>query len=86
MKFISLPIKNITGNIGRSITFGSFLFFATLTSIILICYIMTVRENFEDSLINAITGHIQIRSSGSEEDMGAMNITSDKLENLKYLT
>ncbi len=70
MKLISIPIKNIFGNIWRSFTFGTFIFFGVIVIIFTNSFLMTAKSNMEDSFINALVGHVQIRSSRSkEEDM-----------------
>src|SRR4030042_3202407 len=83
MKLISIPLKNISGNIWRSLTFGSFIFFGVVIIIFTNSFLMTAKSNMEDTFINALVGHVQIRSVRSkEEDMFSIK---HKLEHVDYI-
>ncbi len=83
MKLISIPLKNISGNIWRSLTFGVFIFFGIVSIILLNSLLMSAKSNMEDMFINSLVGHVQIRSARSkEEDMFTIK---HRLADLDYI-
>lgn len=70
MRLLNLPLKNVTGNWWRAITLGTFVLLSSIILLVFNAFSMTVTDNMENALINALTGHVQIRSlHAGEEDM-----------------
>lgn len=85
MRLITLSLKNTTGNWGRTLALGLFVFLTSFVLIIFNAFFMTVTNNMQNSLINSLTGHIQIRSEMTEEgDMLAMKTSWNGLHFLSH--
>ena len=73
MGLILLSLKSVSGNWWRSLALGLFVFLTSFILIIFNAFFSTVTTNMQESLINSLTGHVQIRSpQTTEEDMLAM--------------
>lgn len=84
MRLIFLSFKNITGNWWRSLSLGMFVLLTSFVLIIFNSFVTTITNNMQNSLINSLTGHVQIRSPLTEEgDMLAMKTSWNGLH---YLT
>lgn len=84
MRLISLSIKNVTGNWWRTLALGLFVFLTSFILIFFNAFSLTITNNMQNSLINSLTGHVQIRSEYTEEtDMMAMKASWGSLH---YLT
>lgn len=83
MRLITLSIKNVTGNWWRTLALGLFVFLTSFILIFFNAFSLTITNNMQNSLINSLTGHVQIRSEFTEEtDMMAMKASWGSLHYL----
>ncbi|MDP4180288.1 MAG: ABC transporter permease [Bacillota bacterium] len=67
MRLFLLPLKNAYIGWRRSLTLGTFIFIVSILLVIFNMFIMTVKSNMQNAIINSLTGDIQLRSAGTEE-------------------
>ena len=84
MKLFNISLKNITGNIWRSMTMTIFLFLTSLILVVSNALLFTVKENMQAAIRGSLSGELQIRPIETEEtDLFPMGNTWD---DLVYLT
>ena len=84
MKLLKLSMKNIVGNVGRSITLFSFLFLISMILVVCNAFIFTAKDNMQTAIRNALSGEIQVRPISSEEtDLFPMGTGWDNLVYMK---
>ncbi|MTI96793.1 MAG: hypothetical protein FH749_15175 [Firmicutes bacterium] len=62
MRLVNFAWKNASGNPWRALALGTFIFLASFVLLVSNAFFSTVMGNIENSLINSLTGHIQVRS------------------------
>lgn len=73
MRLMTFVLRNISGSWWRVATLGLFVFLTSFVLIVFNSFSMTVIGNMQDSVINSLTGHVQIRPPQTEEgDMFAL--------------
>jgi putative ABC transport system permease protein len=81
MNFFSYPLKNIMFNLHRSVTIGIFIFIISFILVIFSSYNATIADRMENTIINVLTGHINIRpEDNGETDLGSLSLSFDKLK------
>lgn len=85
MKLLTIALKNITVNWWRTVTLGIFIFVISFILIFFSSFVVTMQNNMQDTIINSLVGHIQIRPwNSNEEDMaGIMRYSWDDIEPLE---
>lgn len=84
MKLWNISLKNITGNIWRSMIMTIFLFLTSLMLVVSNAFLFTVKGNMQAAIRGSLSGELQIRPIETEEtDLFPMGNTWD---NLLYLT
>lgn len=80
MKLLNISLKNITGNIWRSMTMTIFLFLTSLMLVVSNALLLTVKENMQAAIRGSLSGELQIRPIETEEtDLFPMGSSWDKL-------
>lgn len=81
MKLWNISLKNITGNIWRSMTMTIFLFLTSLMLVVSNAFIFTVKENMQAAIRGSLSGELQIRPIETEEtDLFPMGSTGKIVE------
>lgn len=94
MKLLKLSIRNIFVNKWRTFTLGFFIFLISFFMLVSNSFIFTIKSDMEDSIINAFTGQVIVRSDKTESnDLFSMDgrwneneyIQSDSIDNIKEI-
>lgn len=82
MKLLNLSLKNIFNNWWRSLTLGIFIFIVSFILVFFNSSVTTMKNNMENTLINALTGDVLVRPSKASNDVFTIDADVEELEYL----